>query len=160
MIGRTVIKNVRLCAWITVCLEMPLKKCSNKILHIETEELNKLKLKDNQIEIQCTHIIPGRMVEIYAVEIIKLQSLQLVINYFRCGSFAVFTRPKFASDPYFFTRNSTVYDILSHTGFVEISMCSIQVTVSWLQRCYYGIQKKVWFPRKNHTFLYLIKITA
>lgn len=31
---------------------MPLKKCSNKILHIETEELNKLKLKDNQIEIQ------------------------------------------------------------------------------------------------------------
>ncbi len=52
MIGRTVIKNVRLCAWISVCLGMPLKKCSNKILHIETEELNKLKLKDNQIEIQ------------------------------------------------------------------------------------------------------------
>ena len=104
-------------------LECHLKKCSNKILHIETEELNKLKLKDNQIKIQCIHIIPGRIVEIYAVEIIKLQSLQHVINCFRCSSFAVFTRPQFASDPYFFTGNSTVNDSLSHTGFVEISMC-------------------------------------
>lgn len=70
------------------------------------------------------------MVEIYVVEIIKLQSLQYFINCLRCGSFAVFTRPQFAGDPYFFTGNSTVNDSLSHTGFVEISMYSIQVTVS------------------------------
>ena len=77
--------------------------------------------------------------EIHEVNIVNTQASAHAVDGLQCLTLTVLIRPQLACNPNLGAVNAAVLHSASHTTFVLIGMCRVDMAVAALQRCHHRI---------------------